>query len=125
MTCLLSPAHLTALAAFQFYALLLYWAPALAPLPLAIFVLVSLLLVVSVATWTTLFIVASKTFTTTETMLNAASALSWMAEAGVEDADRPVQRRHRPAPRGSNCSGSRLMLSERQAARISSRSSMR
>ncbi len=42
MTCLLSPAHLTALAAFQFYALLLYCAPALAPLPLAIFVLVSL-----------------------------------------------------------------------------------
>ncbi|HEV2567552.1 glucose-6-phosphate isomerase [Sphingomonas sp.] len=33
----------------------------------------------------TLLLVASKTFTTTETMLNAASALSWMAEAGVED----------------------------------------
>ncbi|MBS0505091.1 MAG: glucose-6-phosphate isomerase [Proteobacteria bacterium] len=33
----------------------------------------------------TLLVVASKTFTTTETMLNAASALSWMAEAGVED----------------------------------------
>ncbi|HYZ47686.1 MAG TPA: glucose-6-phosphate isomerase, partial [Sphingomonas sp.] len=34
---------------------------------------------------TTLLVVASKTFTTTETMLNAASALSWMVEAGVED----------------------------------------
>jgi glucose-6-phosphate isomerase len=33
----------------------------------------------------TLLVVASKTFTTTETMLNAASALSWMTEAGVED----------------------------------------
>lgn len=33
----------------------------------------------------TLLVVASKTFTTTETMLNAASALAWMAENGVED----------------------------------------
>ena len=33
----------------------------------------------------TLVIVASKTFTTTETMLNAASALSWMQENGVDD----------------------------------------
>jgi len=33
----------------------------------------------------TLLVVASKTFTTTETMLNAASALAWMAEGGVED----------------------------------------
>jgi len=33
----------------------------------------------------TLLVVASKTFTTTETMLNAASALSWMAENGVTD----------------------------------------
>lgn len=33
----------------------------------------------------TLLVVASKTFTTTETMLNAASALQWMTEAGVED----------------------------------------
>jgi glucose-6-phosphate isomerase len=33
----------------------------------------------------TLLVVASKTFTTTETMLNAASALAWMEEAGVED----------------------------------------
>jgi len=33
----------------------------------------------------TLLVLASKTFTTTETMLNAASALSWMAEGGVED----------------------------------------
>jgi glucose-6-phosphate isomerase len=33
----------------------------------------------------TLLVVASKTFTTTETMLNAASALAWMTEAGVED----------------------------------------
>jgi len=33
----------------------------------------------------TLIVVASKTFTTTETMLNAASALSWLAENGVED----------------------------------------
>jgi glucose-6-phosphate isomerase len=33
----------------------------------------------------TLIAIASKTFTTTETMLNAASALSWMAEAGVDD----------------------------------------
>ena len=33
----------------------------------------------------TLLAVASKTFTTTETMLNAQSVLTWMAEAGVED----------------------------------------
>ncbi|WP_380877104.1 glucose-6-phosphate isomerase [Sphingomonas sp. DBB INV C78] len=33
----------------------------------------------------TLLVVASKTFTTTETMLNAQSALTWMAEGGVED----------------------------------------
>lgn len=34
----------------------------------------------------TLLAVASKTFTTTETMLNAESALNWMIAAGVEDA---------------------------------------
>ncbi|BAV63964.1 glucose-6-phosphate isomerase [Sphingobium cloacae] len=33
----------------------------------------------------TLIAVASKTFTTTETMLNAASAINWMVEAGVDD----------------------------------------
>jgi glucose-6-phosphate isomerase len=33
----------------------------------------------------TLIVVASKTFTTTETLLNASSALAWMAEGGVED----------------------------------------
>jgi glucose-6-phosphate isomerase len=33
----------------------------------------------------TLLVVASKTFTTSETMLNAASVLSWMQEDGVED----------------------------------------
>ncbi|TKD52862.1 glucose-6-phosphate isomerase [Sphingomonas baiyangensis] len=33
----------------------------------------------------TLIAVASKTFTTTETMLNAESALGWLAEAGVDD----------------------------------------
>ncbi len=33
----------------------------------------------------TIVVIASKTFTTTETMLNAASALGWMAEHGVED----------------------------------------
>ena len=33
----------------------------------------------------TLLVVASKTFTTTETMLNAGSALSWMEEHGVVD----------------------------------------
>jgi glucose-6-phosphate isomerase len=33
----------------------------------------------------TLIVVASKTFTTTETMLNAASALQWLEEAGVAD----------------------------------------
>ncbi|MEZ0244014.1 MAG: glucose-6-phosphate isomerase [Sphingomonas sp.] len=33
----------------------------------------------------TIVAVASKTFTTTETMLNAESALAWMAEHGVED----------------------------------------
>ncbi|GAO38830.1 glucose-6-phosphate isomerase [Sphingomonas changbaiensis NBRC 104936] len=33
----------------------------------------------------TLLVIASKTFTTSETMLNAASALAWMAQAGVED----------------------------------------
>ncbi|HEU4961315.1 MAG TPA: glucose-6-phosphate isomerase [Sphingomonas sp.] len=33
----------------------------------------------------TLLVVASKTFTTTETMLNAASVLQWMTENGVED----------------------------------------
>ncbi len=34
---------------------------------------------------TTLIVIASKTFTTTETMLNAQSALAWLAENGVED----------------------------------------
>ncbi|RYD50271.1 MAG: glucose-6-phosphate isomerase, partial [Sphingomonadales bacterium] len=34
---------------------------------------------------TTLLAIASKTFTTTETMLNAESALAWMQEGGVED----------------------------------------
>jgi glucose-6-phosphate isomerase len=34
---------------------------------------------------TTLIALASKTFTTTETMTNAASALAWLAENGVED----------------------------------------
>ncbi|MFW2830501.1 glucose-6-phosphate isomerase [Sphingomonas sp. ID0503] len=33
----------------------------------------------------TLIAIASKTFTTSETMLNARSALAWMAEGGVED----------------------------------------
>lgn len=33
----------------------------------------------------TLLVIASKTFTTTETMLNAASALQWMEENGVPD----------------------------------------
>ena len=33
----------------------------------------------------TIIAVASKTFTTTETMLNAESAIAWMTEAGVED----------------------------------------
>jgi glucose-6-phosphate isomerase len=33
----------------------------------------------------TLIVVASKTFTTTETMLNAASALLWLEQAGVDD----------------------------------------
>ncbi|QJQ33086.1 glucose-6-phosphate isomerase [Sphingomonas lacunae] len=33
----------------------------------------------------TLVAIASKTFTTTETLLNAKSALEWMAEGGVED----------------------------------------
>ena len=33
----------------------------------------------------TLLVVASKTFTTTETMLNADSAIAWMQEHGVED----------------------------------------
>lgn len=33
----------------------------------------------------TLIVVASKTFTTTETMLNATSAINWMVEAGVDD----------------------------------------
>lgn len=33
----------------------------------------------------TLLVIASKTFTTTETMLNAASAIDWMVNAGVED----------------------------------------
>ncbi len=33
----------------------------------------------------TLIVVASKTFTTTETMLNAASAVSWLEEHGVDD----------------------------------------
>jgi len=33
----------------------------------------------------TLLVIASKTFTTTETMLNAASALNWMEAGGVED----------------------------------------
>ncbi len=33
----------------------------------------------------TLLVIASKTFTTTETMLNAQSVLQWMAEGGVDD----------------------------------------
>ncbi|HEX8484406.1 glucose-6-phosphate isomerase [Sphingomonas sp.] len=33
----------------------------------------------------TLIVIASKTFTTTETILNATSALAWMSEHGVED----------------------------------------
>ena len=33
----------------------------------------------------TLLVVASKTFTTTETMLNARSAISWMEQGGVDD----------------------------------------
>jgi glucose-6-phosphate isomerase len=33
----------------------------------------------------TLLVIASKTFTTTETMLNAETALNWMTEAGVDD----------------------------------------
>ncbi|MBW4330135.1 glucose-6-phosphate isomerase [Stakelama sp. CBK3Z-3] len=33
----------------------------------------------------TLLVIASKTFTTTETMLNANSAIQWMTEGGVED----------------------------------------
>jgi glucose-6-phosphate isomerase len=33
----------------------------------------------------TLLVIASKTFTTTETMLNAASRLQWMEENGVGD----------------------------------------
>ncbi|GGO99542.1 glucose-6-phosphate isomerase [Stakelama pacifica] len=33
----------------------------------------------------TLLVIASKTFTTTETMLNAQSAVQWMSEGGVED----------------------------------------
>lgn len=33
----------------------------------------------------TLLVVASKTFTTTETMINARSAINWMIEGGVED----------------------------------------
>ena len=40
MICLLSPAHLFALTAFQFYAVLLVFAPAWAALPLALFVFV-------------------------------------------------------------------------------------
>jgi glucose-6-phosphate isomerase len=34
---------------------------------------------------TTLLVIASKTFTTTETMLNARSAIAWLAEGGVDD----------------------------------------
>ncbi len=34
---------------------------------------------------TTLLVIASKTFTTTETMLNATSAIQWMTEHGVDD----------------------------------------
>ena len=34
---------------------------------------------------TTLIVIASKTFTTSETMLNASSALAWLQEAGVPD----------------------------------------
>ncbi len=36
---------------------------------------------------TTLVVIASKTFTTTETMANMAAALRWLDEAGVEDPD--------------------------------------
>jgi glucose-6-phosphate isomerase len=38
----------------------------------------------------TLLVIASKTFTTSETLLNAESALNWMVEAGVEDAQSRV-----------------------------------
>src|SRR3546814_16629358 len=41
----------------------------------------------------TLVSVASKTFTTTETLLNANSALQWLDEAGVEDPVRSEERR--------------------------------
>ena len=34
---------------------------------------------------TTLLVIASKTFTTNETMLNARSAIAWLAEGGVDD----------------------------------------
>ncbi len=44
----------------------------------------------------TLLVVASKTFTTTETMLNAASALAWLTQGGVED---PYGQARRAAPR--------------------------
>lgn len=43
MICLLSPAHLFALSAFQFFALFLFLIPAWAPLPLILFVLISLI----------------------------------------------------------------------------------
>src|SRR3546814_8984770 len=33
----------------------------------------------------TLLVIASKTFTTTETMLNATSVLQWVGEGGVDD----------------------------------------
>jgi len=36
---------------------------------------------------TTLVVVASKTFTTTETLVNMAAALNWLDQAGVEDPD--------------------------------------
>jgi glucose-6-phosphate isomerase len=38
----------------------------------------------------TLLVLASKTFTTTETILNAESSLAWMVDAGVEDASSRV-----------------------------------
>ena len=43
MICLLSPAHLVALSAFQLFAMLLIFLPAWAPLPLILFVLISVI----------------------------------------------------------------------------------
>ena len=47
----------------------------------------------------TLFLIASKTFTTVETMTNAQSAHAWFEAQGGRDVARPVPKKARAVPR--------------------------